>query len=94
MFSRNFMKAFPVRKYARLSGACKLFCNQAGSISTDAALLGARDLIPYRTAIYILSTAVSIMAYYNFEFFYETIRHVPGPHFHAVIFLSQSDLVR
>lgn len=94
MFSRNFMKVFPVRKYARLSGACKLFYNQAGSISTDAVMLGARDLIPYRTAIYILTTTVSIMAYYNFEFFYESIRHVPGPHFHAVIFLSQSDLVR
>lgn len=48
-------------------------------------MLGARDLIPYRVSIYVFTAAVTIMSYYGFEFFYETVRHVPGPHFHAVI---------
>jgi hypothetical protein len=70
------------------------FLIKAGSVNTDVGMLGPRDLIPYRTAIYILASVGLGMAYYNFEFFYEAIRHVPGPHFHAVMFFSQSELVR
>lgn len=49
-------------------------------------MMGTRDLIPYRAAIFVFATTVTLMSYYSFEFFYESVRHVPGPHFHAVNF--------
>jgi len=68
--------------------------NSAGTISTDIALLGSRDLIPYRVAIFGFVSLVMVTAYSGFDFFYEAIRHVPGPHFHAVFFILKPDLVK
>lgn len=58
----------------------------AGTINTDIALMGKRDVIPYRIGVFAFISLVMVTAYSGFEFFYETIRHVPGPMHHAVIY--------
>jgi hypothetical protein len=68
--------------------------NKAGTISTDLVLLGSRDLIPYRVGIFAFVSLVMVTAYSGFDFFYEAIRHVPGPHFHAVFLYIKKDLVK
>lgn len=68
--------------------------NKAGTISTDLAMLGSRDLIPFRVGVFGFISLVMVTAYSGFDFFYEAIRHVPGPHFHAVKILFTKDLVR
>jgi hypothetical protein len=47
-------------------------------------MMGSRDIIPYRIGIFAFVSLVTVTAYSGFDFFYEAIRHVPGPHFHAV----------
>ncbi len=58
----------------------------AGTINTDIALMGKRDIIPYRIGVFGFISLVMVTAYSGFEFFYEAIRHVPGPMHHAVIY--------
>jgi hypothetical protein len=56
--------------------------------------MGPRDIIPYRVGVFAFVTLLSITAYTGFDFFYEVIRHVPGPSFHAVHFVIIIELVR
>jgi hypothetical protein len=47
-------------------------------------MMGSRDIIPYRIGVFAFVSLVAVTAYSGFDFFYEAIRHVPGPQFHAV----------
>lgn len=64
----------------------------AGSINTDLALMGPRDIIPYRIGIFAFVSMLMVTAYSGFEFFYEAVRHVPGPSHNAVIICLKSGM--
>merc|ERR1711862_1091842 len=87
MFSRSFMREFPLRKYARVSAPYGTICN-------DAFMMGSRDLIPKRIGVVALTTLFCVMAYTSFDVFYEMIHHVPGPGYKALYLNDVPDSVK
>lgn len=67
MFSRNFMKVFPIRKYGDITARGNYVHYIAGSISTDMWLHSNREIRIQRPFVYVITTAILLLMFDNFH---------------------------